>query len=163
MTQRTGCRRRAVSGLDYSGTVDMVEGSPVAFRALRHRIGEDQQRDLPSSVYDAVVLYALQRLRLEALQSEAAKRSGETPLPGKRTSLTMPPDPVELFDSLTYDEAVKFVMADPATHYALRQRIVEDKSRDAVESFRDAEVLWTVQRLRLESVLDQAGGIRRSH
>ena len=57
------------------------------------------------------------------------------------------PDP---FDGLTYDEAVLLVIADKATRFKLRRRILEDADRDPVDSLNDAEMLCVLQKLRLE-------------
>lgn len=61
------------------------------------------------------------------------------------------PDADDLFGGLTYQQAVELLLADPTTSYTLRQRILEDAQRDAVDSLNEAEVLMTMQRLRFES------------
>lgn len=61
------------------------------------------------------------------------------------------------FAGLTYGEALRRVIADPATRHTLRQRTLEDAERDPVDSLNDAEVLCAVQTLRLEAVLSAAG------
>jgi len=70
--------------------------------------------------------------------------------------MTDPTDTDNPFEGLTYDEALRLVVSDPATRYSLRQRILEDAARDPVDSLNDAEVLCAMQKLRLDAVLSSA-------
>jgi len=65
-------------------------------------------------------------------------------------------EPDSPFAGLTYDEALRLVIADPSTRCSLRQRILEDAERDPVDSLNDAEVLCAMQKLRLDAVLSAA-------
>lgn len=60
------------------------------------------------------------------------------------------------FPGLTYTEAVARVLADGATRYKLRDRILEDRERDPVDSAADAEVLLALNELRLNEALAHA-------
>jgi hypothetical protein len=60
------------------------------------------------------------------------------------------------FPGLTYTEAVARVLADGATRYKLRDRILEDQERDPVDSAGDAEVLLALNELRLNDALAHA-------
>jgi hypothetical protein len=60
-----------------------------------------------------------------------------------------------LFHGSIYAEAVARVLADGATRYKLRDRILEDQQRDPVDSTADAEVLLALNNLRLNEALKQ--------
>ncbi len=61
-------------------------------------------------------------------------------------------DPIDnTLAGLTYDQALRLVVADPSTRRRLRQRILEDVERDPVHSLNDAEILCALQKLRLDA------------
>lgn len=57
------------------------------------------------------------------------------------------------FDGMTYEQAAQFVLEDPATTYALRQRIQDDARRDPLDCLTDAEVHHALSSLRVQAIL----------
>ncbi len=58
-----------------------------------------------------------------------------------------------LFGGLDYRQALELVDASPAASRELRARITEDQHRSVLASMQDAQVLRTLQRLRVDALL----------
>jgi hypothetical protein len=67
------------------------------------------------------------------------------------THRTTPPG--GLFGSLDYRQALELVDASPAASRELRARIAEDQRRSVLASAQDAQILRTLQRLRVDALL----------
>lgn len=63
------------------------------------------------------------------------------------------PPPGGLFSGLDYRQALELVDGSPAASRELRARITEDQHRSVLASMQDAQILRTLQRLRIDALL----------